>query len=552
MANLKKRGNYKTVQEAVEGNTGICADDLINPAREDPRAIHNMYNAAVAVIKAMESKATITIIGDYDSDGLNATAILVKMFRHYGVEPGTIIPRRISDGYGLSKNLLDSIKPGLVITIDNGIRSVEEISILKQKGCYVIVLDHHMPGDMLPDADILVDPHVNPKKNGFEHYCGAGLGYQLARLIMEQDKSPQTQTLLDEMNVHAAIATITDVVPLQGANRRIVMDGLQIAKYHAETLSPGLRLILSTAGEGEINEDSIGFTVGPIINAPARLYDAGGESTLKALLCTDYEAAGVFVNAMVDINTSRRGMVKNIKARADSIIAEQGLMNQAPPMMVYLPNCAEGVMGIIAGKLSEEYHMPAFVLTDSKNEPGVLKGSGRAGAHYNLAPVADAIAPMCIQCGGHQGAMGLTIAADRFQEIQDEMRKALVTQSRENVEDNILVDLVLRENEVVQVYREMKQFAPYGEGNRKPVILVHGFQAVFNDYKEYFRIMGSDGKTVKICGRDFDCIGFSLAEKYAALGYPPKINIVGTLGSNTFRGKTTIQFEMLDLAVCKD
>lgn len=552
MAILKKRGKFKTVADVVVGKTGICADDMKNPVLEDPRAIHNLYNAAVAVIKAMGNKAPITIIGDYDSDGLNATAILVKMFRHYGVEPETIIPRRISDGYGLSKNLLDGIKPGLVITIDNGIRSVEEIAALKQKGCFVIVLDHHMPGDQMPDADILVDPHVEPGKNGFEHYCGAGLGFQLARLVMEQDKSPQVHALLNEMNVHAAIATITDVVTLQDANRRIVMDGFNIIKYHPESLSPGLQLLLSTSGEGPINEDSIGFTVGPIINAPARLYDGGGTSVLKALLCTDHNEAGIYVNKMVEINTTRRTMVKNIKAKADQIIAEQSLMNQEPPMVVYLPGCAEGIMGIIAGKLAEEYHMPAFALTDSKNEPGLLKGSGRAGEGYDLTPVAEAIAPMCVQCGGHQGAMGLTIQAERLQEIQNVMRQVLSTQGEPQDEDVILVDLVLSEDQVVQAYNDMKEFAPFGEGNRKPVILVHGFQAVCNDFHEYYRIMGSDGKTLKVNGQSFDCIGFSLAEKYAALGYPPKINIVGTLGSNTYRGKTTIQFEMMDLSVCTD
>lgn len=550
MATLKRRGKYNTVQEAVEGNTGICADDLVNPAREDPRAIKNMYNAAIAVIRALEQHTPITIIGDYDSDGINATAILVKLFRHYGVEPEAIIPRRISDGYGLSENLLDNIKTGLVITIDNGIRSVDEIAALKQKGCFVIVLDHHMPGDKLPAADILVDPHVNPHQNGFEHYCGAGLGYQLARLIMEKDPSPDVQALLNEMNVHAAIATITDVVPLQGANRRIVMDGLQIAKYHPEALSPGLQLIISTVGESEVNEDAIGFTVGPIINAPARLYDAGGSSALKALLCTDHAEAGTYVNKMVDINTSRRALVKNIKAKADQIIAEKSLMNQEPPLIVYLPDCAEGIMGIIAGKLAEEYHMPAFALTNSKNEPGLLKGSGRAGSNYDLVPVAEAITPLCVQCGGHQGAMGLTIAADRLQEIQNEMRRVLALQNKNTSEDTIMVDLILQESQIPQTYQEMRRFAPFGEGNRKPVILIHGFQATLNAHNEYYRIMGADGKTLKICGQFFDCIGFSLAEKYAALGYPPKVNIVGTLGTNTFRGKTTIQFELMDLSAC--
>lgn len=546
MAKLRKRGNYTTIKEAILANSGCSEEELLNPVMEDPRAINNLYNAAAYVIRAIQQHLSVTVIGDYDSDGLNATAILVKMFRHYGVEPKTIIPRRISDGYGLSEGLLEDIPVGLVITIDNGIGAVEEIAALKKKGCIVLVMDHHLPGKKLPPADLIVDPHVEPKKNGFLHYCGAGLGYQLARLVLEQDHSAGVQALLWELNVHAAIATITDVMPLIGPNRRIVMDGIYHMNFRTAEMSAAMQVLLSLADGKTINEDTLGFVFGPILNAPARLYDAGGTSVLNALVSVDPMYASQCMAKMVEINNQRKALVNRITADVLSQVEKENLLSRGAPLVVYTPGVPEGLLGIVAGKLAETYKMPAFMFSDSKQDPEMVKGSGRAGENGNLEPLLEPLMPVCVACGGHTGAMGITVRRDMYPEMDRIMREVLA-RTPAGDQDLVLVDVCLDPAQIPQAFREMQSFAPFGEGVKKPVILIRNFTAT-PKYGSHFKIMGADNSVLKVFGKDFDLLGFKLASKYTQASFPGIMDAVGVLGENSFNGRTSIQFEMIDFS----
>ena len=180
MQQWKKRGDYRSVAEAVQGMSGLTLEELRSPAHVEPETIENLAVCGEALKQwAIRDGLPVVIVGDYDADGITSTAILVKLLRHFGVTPQTIIPRRFTDGYGINETLIEGISDSLIITVDNGIAAVEPILAAKEAGNKIIVLDHHLPQETLPPADIIVDPHIHPEKNGYEDYCGAGLAYKL-------------------------------------------------------------------------------------------------------------------------------------------------------------------------------------------------------------------------------------------------------------------------------------------------------------------------------------------------------------------------------------
>lgn len=539
MSEWVKRGQSTTLRAVIEEHSGVKLNDLQNPQMEDPRKIKGLYEAAEIVVDGIKQHTTFTIVGDYDSDGLNASAILVKLFQYYSVTPYVVIPRRMSDGYGLSANIVSKVRQGIVITIDNGITAIDQVQALKDKGCSVIIMDHHLPGETLPPADVIVDPHVDEKANGFLDYCGAGLGLQLARLMLEQDKSKAGEILLASLTVHAAIATITDVMPLVGPNRRIVMDGLAyINNPGIIGGNPGLAAIRLAAKTERVDEGTIGFQIGPLINAPARLYDNGGTSVLKALVCTNINDANTYASRMADINTERKELVKQYLAEAIAQIQCQKLLDQGNPLVLCMPSAPEGLLGILAGHLAQAYKRSAFVLTHAPD--GTAKGSGRAYGKDDLGEMVEAIRPFTEACGGHTGAAGLTLKVenvDRVTQLLHEIGNS--NPSWGEVEE--YYDLEISAQDVPGIAAEQRQYAPFGEGNRKPVFLLRGITPHGG------RFIGAKQDTVKFTCDGFDILGFGMAEEYRAMGCPQTFDALCTIGENTFNGRTTIQAELVDI-----
>lgn len=539
-----KRGNYSTVTEYLVGTTKESVDMLRRPAFGLPTGIAGIPEAAALVWKEIDARSHITIVGDYDSDGLNATAILVRLFRYLGVEPDTVIPRRISDGYGLSSSIVDRIKDGLVITIDNGIAAIDEIKTLKEKGCRVIVMDHHLPGSELPPADILVDPQVDPEKNQFHGYCGAGLGYLLAVLMLRSaDPDKRAVSLRQSIAVHAALATITDAMPVIGPNRRIVKDGLAILNGGMRNLSPGLAALCSCTGIERYTEDSFGFTIGPIINATARLYNRGGESVLKALVCDSAEDARAYAAKMIHINEKRKELTAQYVGQLRAEVDEKGLA-ATTPIVVVGNDIPEGLIGLVAGALKNEYKKPVFVFSHERGEAGLLRGSGRANTDMgeDLAPILEAIRPLCVRCGGHSGAAGLTVREVDILAISRAMQAAFTPAQAEGVQ---YYDLEIGEADIPQVFQELESFAPYGNGCPAPVVLIRGYHSV-QRFGSHYRLIGKEKDSVRVNGVQSDIFGYQMAGLYADLGYPDSFDVIGTIGGNTYNGRTTIQVRPVD------
>lgn len=525
-----RKDKAASIREVVERNTGIPADEFLSDVR-DPH-IDGLDEAVRFVKEYLDAHpgCRVTIVGDYDSDGVNATSIMYWCFMKLGITPVLRLPRRMSEGYGLNEGIIDEIPSGLLITVDNGIAAISAIKKAKEKGLAVVVTDHHLPvrdaeGNLvLPEADVLLDPHVYPERSEFTDYCGAALAYRFARSMFGA-KFP-------ELLVLASIATVTDVMPLTGANRTMVKDGL--GYINRRRVVPGLdELLKKLKLDDHINEGDYGFTIGPTFNASGRLYDDGASRVVK-LLCTkrgDFSASHK-ADALVETNQKRKDIVK--KCMADVLDSLDG----SRPVVVYDPSIPEGIVGIVAGQLAEKLYCPAIVFTDCGKE-GLIKGSGRSIACVNLKAVLDSIQDKIAGYGGHAGAAGLSIGRDRLDEFREAFRTACG--DLPDAPTDVSYDLELDPEAAEETMKELEVFAPYGEGN--PQVRFH---AEFTIAPGSYRVIGDGTHFMAESTDKITVVGFGFSEKYKALGYPQRVECAGYLTRSWWNGKDSLKFEILD------
>lgn len=541
MQQWKKRGDYRSVAEAVQGMSGLTLEELRSPAHVEPETIENLAACGEALKQwAIQDGLPVVIVGDYDADGITSTAILVKLLRHFGVTPQTIIPRRFTDGYGINETLIEGISDSLIITVDNGIAAVEPILAAKEAGNKIIVLDHHLPQETLPPADIIVDPHIHPEKNGYEDYCGAGLAYKLAEYLCAGQTAQEKKCLFFDLLVLACLGTLADVMPLTEDNRYLVTQGLRIINHDGwyPQLSSGLRAVLNLA-QRPYDEDTIKFQIAPILNAAGRLYNAGSTSVLKALLSQDEAQAAGFAAKMQQINERRKTLVTQCLEQAQVAASYRA---DDPILIICCEGIPEGIIGILAGKLSEAYQKPAFVFSPIASLSGILKGSGRSYGDYDLFPLLQVVAPYVETAGGHTGAAGISVAQESYEEMAAAIQAYAVEHPPAEPDDSLYYDLELREEELSLALNELKALAPYGPGVEKPVLMVRDYQLLPKGYHSH-RLMGRSNEHIKLFGTQSDAVGFHLSQTYQELGSPECVDLLGTVGENRFQGRTTLQFQ---------
>ena len=529
-------GSYHSVLEYLLGTTGMTEAELKKPPRTAPDTIENIPAAAELLLRCLGEKMPVVIIGDYDADGITSTAILVWLLREYGVAARTILPRRFTDGYGVSERLVEGIEKSLIICVDNGIAAPGPILKAKNAGNRVIILDHHLPQETIPAADVIVDPHVNPEKSAYVDYCGAGLALKLAEQLLP-DLSAH-QRLFYTINALACIGTIADVVPLTGDNRRIVRDGLKIINHdRARGMMPcGVRKFLESGGI-PCDEETVKFRLGPMLNAPGRMYDAGSSSALKALLCDEEEKAALYTGKMDEINESRKRAVSAWTGRY-----REKVEADAAAQLIYLPGAPEGILGIIAGKMAESLKMPVFIFSDAA-EPGVIKGSGRSYGDFDLFALLLPLIPLTTAAGGHAGAAGVSIRFENYKQFRTSALAYAAEHALPPEEDVLFYDLDVREQDLPALHLELKNLGPFGEGCESPVFRVSGFSPVVR-YGSHYSLMGKEKNHLKLWGSEMEAVAFSRAEYYQAIGCPERVDMVGSIGENTWNGKTTLQFNV--------
>ena len=517
-----RKDAVSTIEEFVIRNTGMTKEELVADRSPKKPYIRDL-DKAVAVARsfmAQNPDKPVHVIGDFDADGVTSSSIMYWAFARLRANPIIRIPLRFTEGYGLSEKIITEIPDGsLVITVDNGIAASKAIQLAKDRGMTVIVTDHHLPPTedgkvILPPADVIVDPHLGGSE--FEDYCGAGIAYRFAVEITGGRDVPALRAL-------AGIGTVADLVPLTGDNRFIVKDALNTLNRGMNV--PGIQSLLNVLEIDHIGEKDIGFKIAPIINASGRLDDDGAMAPFRLFTGPRDEA---LAKELIIANETRKRLAKEAMDSVSASITDER------PMVLFGKNVGEGIRGLVAGQLSENYSCPVIVFTET-GDPDVLRGSGRSIPGINLKETLDKISDCILGYGGHAGAAGLSIRADRL----DDFRKAFVQACgeipKEASEITYQFDLPLRA--AARFVQKQKMFAPYGEGNPQP--LVHMLISRTGEYKRI-----GDGSHFMIRNPDMTIMGFGLADEYEAMGMPEHIDAVGYLSESWFNGISSIKFEI--------
>ena len=405
----------------------------------------------------------VAIVGDYDTDGICSVYIMGKSIQE--VCPGKRIvmriPRRFSEGYGINdkirlelENEKHLAKGSAVITVDNGIAASEVLEQFEKDGYVVLMTDHHelRPGCSIPKVTFAVDPAVPELSEGFnfKKWCGAAVAFKLCEHFI-------SEKLAKELEVFAGVATVTDCMDLKGGNWGLVRKAINAFRKGKAPTS--LSAMLSEMKQDPLfaNEDSFGFYIGPCFNAFGRLADDGASKVLKYLFAPSAQG----VRELVGVNEERRKIRDAEFEVVDKIINEEGLIGESP-IWVKAPNLHEGIVGILAGKVAEKYHVPAIVVTDSKT-PGVLKGSARSYGGIDIFKYLSDMGELFEKMGGHPCAAGFSITEDNFKKARKHHLNVTDEASKEENEWKI------NAKDIPFVENFLKNYRPFGEGNPAPV-----------------------------------------------------------------------------------
>ena len=479
----------------------------------DPRQMKGMETAAGIIEKKLIEGKKIRIIGDYDIDGVCSTYILLKGFQR-AAGNGQIdyeIPDRIRDGYGINESIIrQAAEDGIdtLVTCDNGIAALKEISIAKQLGMTVVVTDHHeVPvdayGQILPPADAVVDPKQDGETYPYHEICGAVVAWKLINVIYEDLGIPEHEWM--ELLEFAAIATVGDVMKLQDENRLIVKYGL---KKIGSTKNTGLRMLVEK-NNLDINNLSayhIGFVIGPCLNAGGRLKSA--KVALRMLLEQDPDRVSGLADELKELNDVRKNMTA--KGETEAIEQVERFYISDKVLVVFLPECHESLAGIIAGRLREHFHKPSFVLTRGEQS---AKGSGRSIEAYHMYQGLCEVSDLLVKFGGHPMAAGLSIEESDI----DEFRRRLNENAKLTEDDfvpQIWIDVPMPFEYVNEkIVDELKGLEPFGQGNEKPLFAQKSLTI------RNVRVLGKNRNVVKMnlvtnTGHPFDGLLFADGDRF--------------------------------------
>ena len=373
----------------------------------DPMLLTDMDKACARILQAIDNEETIVVFGDYDVDGVTATALLYQHLKGMGANVKCMLPSREGDGYGLSKNAIQSIHDKgcqLIVTVDNGIAAIEEAEFAASLGVDLIVTDHHLPHEVLPKAVAVVDPRRADDTSPFKGLCGAGVAFKLCAAL---DGCPPEE-MLDYCGDLAAVGTVADVMPLTGENRTLVKAGLRQLQ---QTDRPGLMALLEEVGLAgkPVTAENVSYAIAPRINAAGRMDSA--VTALQLVLCEDEDRAAELAHRLTEINVSRQETEQEIvKAAQELLDREPGLLEDRV-ILLWGQNWHPGVIGIVASRLVEKTGRPVIVVSIDENGEG--KGSGRSVQGFNLHECIASCADLLLRFGGHAMAAGLSVRAEK-------------------------------------------------------------------------------------------------------------------------------------------
>lgn len=511
----------------------------------DPFLMKNMGEAVDKIKSYLENDKKIIIFGDYDVDGVTSVALLVEFFTSITDKIDYYIPNRFSEGYGLNKEALKYVKDvmegDLVITVDTGISSFNEVEYAKEIGLDVIVTDHHNPPEILPDC-LILNAKQEDDNYPFKELCGCGVSFKLAQAL--QRALDLSKGVLNSLLDLVALGTIADIVPLVDENRTLVKYGLRNINSNTRL---GLAVLREVVGlqDKEVNAGRIGYTLGPCFNAAGRLEDA--KLGVELLLETNEQRARDRAIMLYGLNRERQKVQEEGEEYCKALV--EAHYQDYDFLVVKTEHVSEGVIGIIAGRIKDSYYKPTLVVT--KSEEGYLKGSGRSIKGINIYEEMKKHSDLFIGFGGHEMACGFSIEEENL----DKLRERLNGRAKEIKDQNPNIFLpkvdIMAEIEAdeltIQLVEEIARLEPYGMGNPKPLFMITDVEV----NNSWTRPCGRNNEHLKLSGKKdnifLNGIGFSMAEKYNNLSTPSLVDVAFSPEINEYNGKINPQMVIEDI-----
>lgn len=524
----------------------------------DPELLPDMDKACRAIGRALEARQKICIHGDYDVDGITATALLTRFLRGLGHDPQILIPDRLSDGYGLSEDAADALASTgckLLITVDCGITSLQAIKNLRAAGIAVVVTDHHACGTCLPDADAVVNPHRADSRYPFTGLAGVGVALKLVQaLCRELGCGDLWKNYLDL----AALGTVADVVPLLDENRSLVaagLDQINLARGCGERLTrddlppsstPGLTVLIDAVSQPDrqVTAQMLGFTAAPRINAAGRMSDA--LDAVRLLLTESQTEAGEIAVSLIDLNKQRQEIENAITREAMAELDSQADLDEHHILVVARSDWHPGVIGIVASRLAEQYARPVIVLA---GDGALFRGSCRSWGDIDILAALHASSGTLERYGGHRKAAGLTLAVDQLAHF----RSAIHAYARDSIRPDMLqaglkADLKVSTGDLtLDQAVQLRRLEPFGEANPVPLFICENLQIAET------RLVGNGGRHLKIrladypAGAQLDGIAFGAGDAGDWTGPGDRVDVCFSLEVNTWQGRRQVQLNIRDL-----
>lgn len=503
----------------------------------DPFLIKDMQAAADAINNAIDSGERICVYGDYDCDGIMATVILYSYLLEAGADVTYYIPER-SEGYGLNMKAVDRISDDrvkLIVTVDNGITALSEAEYIYAMGMKLIVTDHHQPGDTLPRAEAVVDPHRSDCFSTFKYLCGAGIALKLVAALDEGDYT----MALEQFGDLAAIATIADIVSLTGENRFLVSYGMELIR---NTDRPALMALLevSRLSGKPIDSRSIGFGIAPRINAAGRF--GSPKSAAELFLCEDYDEAMSAAQELDRLNNTRKSAENDIISEIYKVIDDDPSIIRGRIIFLCGKNWHHGVIGIVASRIMERFGKPCFIASESEGE---IRGSARGFGEFSIFEALSFAADVLDKFGGHPGAGGFTIKSGMAERFHELLEQYALKNHKIMPEHELYADSPVSPAELTPQNAEgLKVLEPFGAGNEEPLFFMENVQIT-----DILPLSGGAHTKLKIK------LGYTQLEALVFRTSPHELpvktgdvcDMIAAISADEFRGNVSVNIIVKDL-----
>jgi len=511
----------------------------------DPMLMKGMEQGVETILSAIKNQEKITIYGDYDADGLTATALLLNFFSDLGVSAEAYVPNRLEEGYGLHREAIEKLHrtgTGLIITVDCGISGEKEIALAKELRLNVVVTDHHqVPRGFRPDCPV-INPHQADCPFPFKHLAGVGLAFFLSVAVRAALREKgwfngQAEPDLREYLDLVALGTTADRVPLTGQNRMLVTCGL---RRMADSRWPGIRAMMDEAGvnRSAISSDDLAFRLAPRLNAPGRM--GNSDAGLGILTAAEDGAARAFAGMLNVANSRRQVLEQGILDRIEDMIRREDLIADRKTLLVWGENWHQGVLGIVASRLVDRYHRPSLV---AGIRDGLASGSGRSIDGFNLYRALNRLSPLFDRFGGHAHAAGFRLDEGNLEDLKRDLEEIAGGElSEQDMVPVIHVDAHLLLQDVnSQTVHDIATLSPFGEQNPEPIFLARSLNVLGSRVvgERHLKLRLRQGETLH------EAIGFGLGRHHSLEG--ERVDILFAPELNRWQGAETIQLKMVDL-----